>query len=228
MSIDNITENRRRRGPCSFCNRVGHSIRSCTNGQVLTLKNTIELIASTSVSEYQFRNQLAYLAKDNPRVFTTYAIIYCGAIVRVDIVNAVELVYQKHKFIISYNLRQQGQERELERERSVALFLAGLEEEEDIIVNDNANKKFAIKSILLNTIELDNISECIICYENIEANTYVKYNCEHSFCKDCVKQSLQTANSSTICCAYCRATVTELSFQLDAVKNEFNEYLEPI
>ena len=74
------------------------------------------------------------------------------------------------------------------------------------------NKKYNISLLLennnnhtnnKNTEHTEN-TDCSICLENKANNTFVKFDCQHEFCKDCVVQCLQNNNKSILCCALCR------------------------
>ena len=74
------------------------------------------------------------------------------------------------------------------------------------------NKKYNISLLLennnnhtsnKNTQHTEN-TDCSICLENKANSTFVKFDCQHEFCKDCVVQCLQNNNKSILCCALCR------------------------
>ena len=53
---------------------------------------------------------------------------------------------------------------------------------------------------------------CVICYEDYPSSNFVKTNCEHSFCKNCVIGTIRILpENKKLCCAMCRSTVTHLS-----------------
>jgi hypothetical protein len=69
------------------------------------------------------------------------------------------------------------------------------------------NKKHNISLLLENnnnhTNHTDN-TDCSICLENKSNSTFVKFDCQHEFCKDCVVQCLQNNTKNVLCCALCR------------------------
>jgi len=69
------------------------------------------------------------------------------------------------------------------------------------------NKKRNISLLLENnnnhTNHTDN-TDCSICLENKSNSTFVKFDCQHEFCKDCVVQCLQNNTKNVLCCALCR------------------------
>lgn len=50
-------------------------------------------------------------------------------------------------------------------------------------------------------------SSCAICFEILNNDTYVYFNCSHQFCKGCVKECIKRNN---IKCSLCRAPITEI------------------
>lgn len=88
------------------------------------------------------------------------------------------------------------------------------------------NRKFDIKTkISENQDDLAEICECNICYEECEKKIFVKLNCGHEFCKDCIKQSLQNEQRQHPCCAFCRADITSFELKLETIQNEFNDLI---
>jgi hypothetical protein len=69
------------------------------------------------------------------------------------------------------------------------------------------------------------ICECTICYDNIENDKFVKLNCNHEFCKDCLIKSLQNEERDTPCCAYCRAPIDTITLNKEEYKEEFMDII---
>lgn len=89
------------------------------------------------------------------------------------------------------------------------------------------NRKFQITTkVLSDQIEnLEEKCECNICYEERENKLFVKLDCGHEFCKDCIKQSLQNEQRLNPRCAFCRANITSFELKLESIKNEFNDLI---
>jgi hypothetical protein len=73
------------------------------------------------------------------------------------------------------------------------------------------NKKYNISLLLENNNNYKNNEnavnenmDCSICLENKSNGTFVKFDCQHEFCKDCVVKCLQNNNKNVLCCALCR------------------------
>jgi len=92
----------------------------------------------------------------------------------------------------------------------------------------NQNRKFDIKMNICEETkeELSKKCECNICYEENENVTFIKFDCGHKFCKDCVKKSLQNEIKQNYCCAYCRKEIKEFQIHESAILNELNNYIK--
>jgi hypothetical protein len=88
------------------------------------------------------------------------------------------------------------------------------------------NRKFQIKTKISDNLDnLEEKCECNICYEECERKIFVKLDCGHEFCKDCIRQSLQNEQRQTPCCAFCRANITILELKSESIKNELNDFI---
>ena len=80
-------------------------------------------------------------------------------------------------------------------------------------------------NVLENQHNLEQKCQCGICYEDCENKYFVKLDCGHEFCKDCIKQTLKNEKKLTPCCAYCRRDIKNFELKLESVKNEFNDFI---
>lgn len=87
------------------------------------------------------------------------------------------------------------------------------------------HRKFNIKTKILQKDNLNEKCECSICYDEYEKLNFVKLDCGHEFCKDCIKKSLQNEVKEIPCCAFCRSDIKNLEVNLESIKNEFNELI---
>jgi len=88
------------------------------------------------------------------------------------------------------------------------------------------NRKFQIKTKISDNIEkLEEKCECNICYEERENKLFVKLDCGHEFCKDCIRQSLQNEQRQNPCCAFCRADIKSFELKSETIKDEFNDLI---
>ena len=55
-------------------------------------------------------------------------------------------------------------------------------------------------------------ASCAICYEDYSANSFVKTNCDHSFCHKCIVETIKILpENKKLCCAMCRSNINHLS-----------------
>ena len=76
----------------------------------------------------------------------------------------------------------------------------------------NQTRKFNISLLLDANNDIKNdikneTNDCNICYENKEKSVFVKFGCDHEFCKECVIQCIKNDRRSEPCCALCRAEI---------------------
>ena len=107
--------------------------------------------------------------------------------------------------------------------RSAVLFLEMTRNMDIRTINEQ--KKFAIESIIEPDPELEQSSECCICFENYKKEKFVTLNCKHEFCNDCLKKALYSDNRPIPCCAYCRTEVTKMISRTTDVYNELAELI---
>lgn len=88
------------------------------------------------------------------------------------------------------------------------------------------NTKFNIKTkISEKKDDLHEKCECNICYEEHEKEKFIKLDCGHEFCKDCIIQSLQNEIRKIPCCAFCRADIKNFEIKNESIKIEFDEFI---
>jgi hypothetical protein len=88
------------------------------------------------------------------------------------------------------------------------------------------NRKFQIKTKISDNIEnLEEKCECNICYEERENKLFVKLDCGHEFCKDCIRKSLQNEQRENPCCAFCRSDIKSFELKSETIKDEFNDLI---
>ena len=70
--------------------------------------------------------------------------------------------------------------------------------------------------------------ECAICYENINCMDLVKLNCNHTFCSDCIKGTLNAnknnSRSLVVLCALCREPMRSFSVKTQEIYNLVEEH----
>jgi len=105
--------------------------------------------------------------------------------------------------------------------RSIITAELSLEEQTNEI---RTNRKFNIQTKILEYINTDEC-ECNICYDSKEKQTFIKFNCSHEFCKDCVKQTLKNVRTEKPQCALCRAEIKNMELTSQEIRDEFNDLI---
>jgi hypothetical protein len=73
---------------------------------------------------------------------------------------------------------------------------------------------------------LDENCQCNICWDNKEKRQFAKLECNHEFCKDCMKRTIETRTNETrtnLCCALCRSEITTIRLRTQEVRDEIAE-----
>lgn len=86
------------------------------------------------------------------------------------------------------------------------------------------NRKFNIQTNIVECSKTEEC-ECSICYEGKEKKSFVKLNCGHEFCKDCIKESLKNVRTESPQCAFCRAEINNIELSSQIIRDEFNDVL---
>lgn len=86
------------------------------------------------------------------------------------------------------------------------------------------NRKFNIETKIIECQENEDC-DCNICYENYQKKSFIKLNCGHEFCKECIKQTLQNVRTESPLCAFCRAEIKNFEITSEKIRDELNELL---
>ena len=216
---------------CSFCDGVGHNIRTCTDTRITEFEEECQLSKNfcewTLDPRNTFKDWLMeyYLIVDR-EVVKAFAISKCNCRLYSNIdeilVNITNYIYEDQEEINTgliqefYNLLQTHSEQDNEDN----------EEEENIEATDKFNIATTIEEI--DEQQGAEICECAICYEDgIPKKHSVTLNCKHQFCKDCFKGCLKSAPvyRDLPRCALCREDISAITIHDASVKSEFDEYL---
>jgi len=63
------------------------------------------------------------------------------------------------------------------------------------------------------------LQECTICYETDSKINFVKLNCQHEICKNCIKSWI-SKNKNKSCCPFCREKIIKINTKTQQVRNE--------
>ena len=243
---ENINANQQVRC-CSFCRRAGHNITRCNSEPIHIFEreilNYLQILILNQIQSYveNLRRHLLNKALNDPNLLRAFSISRCGANTRTNIASCIDLIIQYFMPVIQTRyqniqeaLAEMAQPAEplqvihamiIEITRSINNINRSLDNIDNSL-EARLDRKFNIKTkISEKQDDLEEKCECNICYEESEKQHFVKYNCGHKFCKDCIKKSLQNESKIKPCCAFCRADITNFEFKTETIKNEFNDLI---
>jgi hypothetical protein len=229
---------------CSFCRRSGHNINLCNDQRLHDFHNLcrykkIEFENSVSPMD-SFKEWIYEYWSGNEQIVKAYAVNRCGALMRYrtfDLIESIMIYFYGDEYILGDTLppliSETDEEEDTEeniintiefiRDYRTFMMLLRAVTQPDLITT--SERKFTIQSEL-NEIESEDICQCNICFEDFNVTNFVKLNCKHEFCKDCIKQTLKSCNSFTDpTCAYCRTPISVFGFKNNDVQNEFSEMI---
>lgn len=70
--------------------------------------------------------------------------------------------------------------------------------------------------------QLDNTCSCSICWDEKELVNFVRLDCKHEFCKDCIIATTTHNNGKVPCCALCRGEVGTIISRTDEIQTEIS------
>jgi hypothetical protein len=76
-----------------------------------------------------------------------------------------------------------------------------------------------------NNSNLENNIMCNICWDEKQQNQFIKFGCNHEFCKDCVITSFRGEQRNHPCCALCRSQITTLTYRNENIRSELSEFI---
>jgi len=214
---------------CSFCDGVGHNIRTCTDTRIADFEEECRLSKTlcdfTEDPRNSFKDWLVeyYLIVDR-EVVKAFAISKCNcrmySTIDTIIANITNYIYGDQEEIDTgliqefYNLLQTH----------------GNEESNEVEENLEIPDKFNITTTIEQIDEQKGAEkcECAICYEdNIPKKHSVTLNCQHQFCKDCFKGCLKSTPvyRDFPRCALCREDINSITVHDESIKSEFDDYL---
>jgi hypothetical protein len=70
---------------------------------------------------------------------------------------------------------------------------------------------------------MNKMNECIICLEEKNKNTFVKLNCSHDYCKECIIKTIKSDKRTKPCCPLCREEILLLTINNNNILNELTQ-----
>lgn len=230
---------------CSFCRRPGHNINLCNDQRLqdfdsLCINKKIEFeYCQNPISA--FEDWIYEYWNDNKTLVKAYAVNKCGALMSDRLYIIIERI-MIHFYDDEYLLRENGASLQIENEdfhiesgeeisnnleflrdlRTLMMMMRMLTQPD---LQTDSERKFAIQSNL-DKIESQEKCNCNICYDEINVTNFVKLNCNHEFCKECIKSTLKSCNIfSEPMCALCRAPIKKFTFKNSDVQCELTEMI---
>jgi hypothetical protein len=214
---------------CSLCKNQGHNKRTCNISLNRTTTSYInfETICATQVMRIntidEFKNWLIenyYDDQELLRGFTYKKIRYTTS----EPIDAItEYIFNTYKDS-SIQLTNPDIEHYDEPIQmggilfSYIMNLLSMNQEENITENRDL-----LLSIENNNESINKYIECSICLDEKKIKSFVKFDCNHEFCKDCVIQTIQICKSNNLCCALCRSNVKSIITREKKVYKELYE-----
>jgi hypothetical protein len=178
----------------------------------------------------------------NKNTIKAYAVRFCGCTVRQYMFNFIDNIVLRISEIVD-DIEEDEQNRDLLNPSQVAEILLSFGFNPQGSVGDsllailldnffsgrervpcNTNRKFSIQTNIVECSETDQC-DCSICYDAKEKDKFVKLNCGHEFCKDCIKESLKNVRTEKPQCAFCRAEIQNIELSSETIRDEFNDLL---
>jgi hypothetical protein len=239
---------------CSFCRKTGHNITTC-NAEILSDFERLCIVMESNLDTEAFREWLYGYSLEHQNVTRAYAVRYCGISVRSYMLTCVDNIVTRISGLnnaqqprqnapqleqqTSYDVESLNRLRHALSVSQTPLLLRMLSvnNRDDLtevmmfidtlnrIQEDlTYNRKFNIETTIVECSHI-NVCECNICYEQQSNKTFIKLNCGHKFCKDCIKQSLQNVRTEQPQCSFCRSEIKKMEFASQEFRNEFDELI---
>lgn len=239
---------------CSFCRQTGHNITNCQDNRLTTFeelcisqKNLFQLEENYIA---RFKDWLCSYYLNDSLIVKSFAIRKCGATTRTPVNGIIQIILNYIYNIYDTNSGESqdyiplsSEELYVDRLRTGILGLLMIQNNnrndllQNIITNYilygilpdkifNIEYKIEPNSDVNKNVLNKQMCDCNICYESVENVNFVKFNCNHEFCKICVKNILKNCNEYTIpTCAFCRAEIKEITTKTEQVKEYISNNL---
>ena len=241
-NLRNIARMRR----CSFCKEPGHAINNCdsveiTNFETECLYNKT-LLDQNGSSVAAFRSWLLNKLLESPQLVKTFAIRKCECTLRTPTIRCLDKILnyfygnaemeENDLDFIPFNDENPYNETEQGLMALAGiLMLAGYTNENvlQLIYSGlgERNNTFHFTTILESLKQKEQNQkkslECSICFESYTKNKFVKLNCNHEFCGDCIINTFKTSNDTSPRCALCRSDIATITTYTSEMKNKIDE-----
>ena len=219
---------------CSFCRQSGHTINSCNDERLQDFEiECIErkiMFETTYEPTSMFNQWLTNKLLDSPVIVKSFAIRKCGSTLRSTVQECIDSI--KNYIYNVYNEETNTDYIPFRNEYNHSLItensfhailgLLNLTEYRNEIIQEMSIKTIKIQYLETKEDETkeDYDCDCSICFENYKKDDFVKLNCGHEFCGNCVLETVK--NSSLLArCALCRADINMIHVYSKEVEDKF-------
>lgn len=246
----------RRRKCCSFCREQGHTITTCDSNRLRDFElNCANIIINTSFSN--FKNWLssqnilllrAFAIRKFSNVTTRTSITVCINMISEYIrrtyvnINHVQLENDYENELMGFiqeittprqdipNIIPEIEEvRAMESMLMREMLFGMMARMIGNYIDRDSNPKLNILSSVQNNENEDihKLCECSICYDEKQVKNFVKLECNHEFCKDCIISTIKTnlQNGSNLTCALCRSQVKSIKSRTNQIHSEMSNFV---
>ena len=224
---------------CSFCNDIGHNIRTCTDIRITDFENDCRMskvLSDLSNNSHNTFKQwlMDYYLDIDREVVKAFSISKCNCRVNsnVDIIidRITNYIYEEPEETLDYIAFPAIPEiPELLDGSSGVNTNVSILSLYDSISTDRTDKFNITTNIeTIDEKQSEEICECVICYEDgLQRKNIVTLSCQHKFCKDCVKGCLKNTPvyKDLPRCALCRADISEITIYDESVKVELSDLI---
>ena len=221
----NVSTRRCSRRRCLFCKKPGHNINNCDNYQLRDFHALCNYKIEFSKRYYSLprrilKDWLSDYSLQNSLLIKAFASSYLGICIRnLNIADIVHEIY--NYYCLTYSIPFQNDNLFEDMEFEVMETTHQLNED-----NIQNNKRFNITiKIIENSGYFINENECFICYEKNSINKFIKLNCNHEFCKDCIKKQIKSTITENVHCALCRNIIDNIEIRDNEILEEINNEL---
>ena len=243
----NSRENNRinivRNSCCSFCRQPGHTINTCNDEALLIFEmsciNSKNLLENTVSPVDAFKRWLVGKFFENSVLVKSFAVRRCGCLLRSNIQQCLDAITH---YIFNIHIEEENNDFiPFSNENATTddavmglagmLMLAGYSNE---YILDAIMKREQIVTTRNFTVTIEDLEkeeqqqndrdcECSICFESYKKDKIVKLNCNHTFCGDCVIETIKTTKLANARCALCRADIKTIITYATEVINKFEK-----
>lgn len=228
---------------CSFCREAGHTINLCNDQRLIDFDTLCHDKKSSFENERHpidsFQEWLLERYFQNQLLVRAYAISMCGSTTRASIENIIDTIMihfygeqydlpdliENTEYIPFPPIENNNNDGMQQPTTNFIMYITWLDSHFEAQDLNNSfemqDRKFGIATQVVEE-ESETPCECNICYESFNVTNFVKLNCEHEFCKDCLKKSMKACGRlKTPTCAYCRAQITNITYRNETIQTEF-------